>query len=268
MRPPKIWYEAIAGPRLSRLAQRVADAELPRPALRGLITAFCAAFDVNMAEAAVPDGGFRTFNEFFTRALKHGARPVDASPDVLVSPADARLAAAGSISEDLVLEAIKGRDFNLADLLGDDSLAGRLRGGSYATLYLSPRDYHRVHSPCDGVVTDVRGIPGRRYPVMPAAIGRIDGLLARNARTVIRIDSDDFGWVAVVMVGATNVSRITVTPSAGARVCKGDELGAFNLGSTVVIMAQRHALELSSASPIEHMTQVGRPLFERRARPR
>lgn len=258
----RAWYEALAGPSLSGLAERVADAELPQPVLRAMIKGFCAAFDVNMQEAAVPDGGFRTFNAFFTRALKPGSRPIDPGLETLVSPADSRVAAAGIIEAGGVLEAIKGRDFHLSALLGGDSLADALVGGFYATLYLSPRDYHRVHVPCDGTVVDVHTIPGKRYPVMPAALEAVDGLLAKNARTLIHIDSPTFGRVVAVMVGATNVSRISVVVRPGQSVARGDELGAFNLGSTVVLLAQRSGLRLSESAPLGQMTAVGRPLLQ------
>ena len=260
---PKIWYEAIAHPAVSGVTGRLADARLPGPVIRGMVSAFCAAFDVDMTQAVVPEGGFRTFNEFFTRALRPEARPVDGDPSVIVSPADSRVAAGGAIGPDERLEAIKGRDYALADLIADDSQATEMVGGFYTTLYLSPRDYHRVHSPCTGRVRDVYQIPGRLYPVMPAALATIDGLLARNARTVIALDTPHWGRVFVVMVGATNVARIRVSAKPGDELRRGDELGSFNLGSTVVLLVQYPGLALAEQSPLGQITQVGRALLKR-----
>lgn len=255
------WYRALSKPALSDLTCRLSDIPLPQPAMRALITAYCAAFDVNMREAEVPDGGFRTFNAFFTRALIEGARPITQLTGAVASPADARLAAAGTIGRDLRLEAIKGRDYSLSALLGDNSWAKTMVGGYYATLYLSPRDYHRVHSPTQGVVASTRSIDGARFPVMPAAIEHIDGLLARNARTVVRLTSEHFGDVAVVLVGATNVSRISLALRKGEAISSGDEVGAFNLGSTVVLAVQKGVTGLAPTARLGEMVKMGQALF-------
>lgn len=235
-RSERTWLELIARPGLSRLAGAVADARLPRPVLRGLIDAFVRLYDVDLAGMAAPIGSFRTFNAFFTRALAPGARPAEGDAGTLVSPADARLEQLEAIDPSGRELDVKGDRLSLATLVGDADAAARLGGGTVATLYLSPRDYHRVHAPTDAEVTRIEAIPGASYPVN--ALGRrlVPGLFATNKRVVFHLASEAYGELVLVMVGATNVGRITSSVSPGARVARGDELGIFNLGSTVVLL--------------------------------
>jgi phosphatidylserine decarboxylase len=241
----------LSHPALSRLCGRAAEARVPGPVLRVAIAAYVRVYGVDLAEAALPVASFRTFDQFFTRPLRPGARPVDPRADVVVSPCDARLHGFGRVPVDGRLEQIKGRTYAIEGLLGDAAAAEAFRGAHHATLYLSPGMYHRVHWPVDGRVRDVRRIPGRLYPVNALAVRHVDRLFAVNRRVVIRLDGEGFGPLALVMVGATNVGRIELAfqgpasggdagaPAAEAPVVakRGDELGAFHLGSTVVLLA-------------------------------
>lgn len=261
-RTARVWLEALSAPALSRFAEGVADLPLPPPILAPLIRAYVRLYDVDLRDAAEELDAFPTFNAFFTRALRPGARPIARDPDVIVSPADAQLRSAGAIDPRGRIPEVKGRRFSVAELLGDPDGALRYREGGYAILYLSPRDYHRVHSPADAVVERLDPLSGRAYPVNSLATRNIPSLLAINKRTVFHLATDGFGPMALVMVGATNVGRITTSVAAGDRVARGAELGAFNLGSTVVLLTSDPAV-----APVEalegELVRVGQPLLRR-----
>lgn len=171
--------------------------------------------------------------------------------DAIVAPCDGVLAARGTAVDGALVQA-KGRHYQLEDLVADVELAGELRGGDYATIYLSPRDYHRVHTPIDAHLVRYDYIPGALWPVNPLIASRRDRLLVRNERVVITLDAGHFGKVAVVMVGASGVGNIKLEHAdessnwraagerrrieVGVDVARGDELGAFRLGSTVVMV--------------------------------
>ena len=230
------------------------DRRVPQPLLKTIIEQFSKAYHVDLSEVAEPLSAFETFNAFFTRRLKPGARPIDGDPTVVVSPADARLQTLCRIPLSGQVEQVKGKRYSVAALLGDHADASPYREGSLATLYLSPRDYHRVHCPIDGKITSWRYIPGRFFPVNRLAVDHIDGLFTVNERVVIHMETEAHGKLVAVMVGAANVARITlpfddvtpyrrrktttrVEPVTPLRVKRGDELGVFNLGSTVVLLA-------------------------------
>jgi phosphatidylserine decarboxylase len=272
-----LYLRALSDPGTSRLFGRLADARLPGPLLRALIAAWVRAYGVDMSEAAAPARSFRTFNEFFTRALRPGARPVAQAADVLVSPCDARVYTLGGLGEDGRLEQVKGRTYTVGELLGSAQRAEVFVRGMQATLYLSPAMYHRVHWPADGAIIGWRHIPGRLFPVNALAVRHVDRLFAVNERVVIYLESS-FGPLAVVMVGATNVGRISLSfdalrtntgtpggfcaPSEPIPVRRGDELGAFNLGSTVVLLAAD--ARLASAGPVPgDLVRMGEPLWRR-----
>jgi len=201
-----------------------------------------------MADVAVPHGSYRSFDAFFTRTLRAGARSISDQP--VVSPCDGRLTAQGPIDEGARLF-VKGQPYEVGTLLGHAGAARRFVGGSFVVIYLSPRDYHRVHAPVDGNIVDVRGVPGDCYPVNSIGEQCVSRLLVGNRRVVVSIETADQQGVAVVMVGALIVGKITVNllgdddVSAGEHpvspalpVSRGDEIGAFHLGSTVVLLAQ------------------------------
>lgn len=204
------------------------------------------AYGVNLDEVDPEQGPYLTFDAFFTRRLRQGARQID---DVaLVSPADGRLVAAGPISDNGAI-LVKGREYDVAELCGSGIAAASYRGGEYAVIYLHPRDYHRVHSPVDGRVVKVRSMPGDLFPVNVIGERHVPRLFVRNQRVSMVIESEQLGTIDVIMVGATIVGRITTTALGGDRtpvgehviepslsVRRGDELGAFHLGSTVVLL--------------------------------
>jgi len=255
---------ASSHPATSRLVGKLAELRLPRPLLARAIDLYCRTFTVDRSEAAETASGYPTFNAFFTRRLREGARPVAAGPGILVAPCDARLHACGPIPTNGLIEQVKGRTYSVEALLGSSEDAAAFRGGFTATLYLSPAMYHRVHAPIAGQVRAWRYIPGRLFPVNAMGVRHVDGLFARNERVVVFLDSKEAGPVAVVLVGAANVGRITlaftdlVTNTRGAAgyflpphpipLGRGDELGVFNLGSTVVLLAANP--RLMSAGPV------------------
>ena len=250
---------------------------MPGPLLRAAIRAYSGLYAVDWSEVAEPLEAFPTFNAFFTRRLREGARAVAGGPCV-VSPTDSRLSAFGAIPGDGRLEQIKGRSYSMEALLGSAEDAALFRAGSYATLYLSPSMYHRVHSPVDGRIRSWRYLPGRLYPVNSVAVRSVDGLFTVNERVAVVLESAAFGSVAVVLVGATNVGRITLAftdlvtnvgrPAARTEapspipIARGDELGAFNLGSTVVLLVADAALRPAGPAPGD-LVRMGQALWLR-----
>lgn len=272
-----LYLRALSTPGASRLFGRLADVPLPGPLLRALIASWVRFYGVDMSEAAGPASSFRTFNEFFTRRLRPGARPVAPGPDVVISPCDARVYTMGALAEEGRIEQVKGRTYTVAELLVSEQRAEAFARGFQATLYLSPAMYHRVHWPVDGTVVAWRHMPGRLYPVNALAVRRVDRLFAVNERVAIYLESA-FGPLCVVMVGATNVGRISLTfdslvtntgtaghfsvPTDPIPVRRGDELGAFNLGSTVVLLAAD--ARLGSAGPVPgDLVRMGQALWRR-----
>ena len=191
---------------LSSAARALAYSE--RPWLKQwLIDAVIRQFGVDMSEAAQPDPkAYASFNHFFTRALKPGARVPDPDPDALLMPADGHISQCGPIEDGRIFQA-KGQSFTAAELLGDEAAAAPFAQGAFATVYLSPRDYHRVHMPWTGTLRETVHVPGRLFSVGPDAVRHVPRLFARNERLVCHFDTD-FGPMAVVMVGALLVSGV------------------------------------------------------------
>ena len=215
---------------------------------------FARAVGANLDEAELALDAYPSFGDFFARKLRAGSRTVDRSQDAIVAPCDGVIAARGAATHGTLVQA-KGRLYSLAELLASDTLAARLDGGDYTTIYLSPRDYHRVHSPVRARIVGYDYVPGALWPVNPRVAARRDGLLARNERVVIHLNSAELGDVALVMVAAAGVGNIALAHgpdsaclrAAGERrrvelndvfVERGEELGAFRLGSTVVLVFQ------------------------------
>ncbi|NCP14907.1 MAG: phosphatidylserine decarboxylase [Sphingomonadales bacterium] len=236
---------------LSRFAGRLAASQ--QPWLRDrLIRRFVAAFDVDLSEAARCIGEFASFNDFFTRELKPGARPLADSSHFILSPADGAVSQLGPIAGGRIIQA-KGRDYSVAEILACSAAeAARFEGGQFMTIYLSPKDYHRVHMPATGTLAATSYIPGDLYSVNVATAGGVDRLFARNERLSCRFDGPD-GHFASVMVGAMIVAGIdTVWPNTfrthaavpvhedfsgmGHNFVAGEEMGRFYLGSTVVLL--------------------------------
>ena len=226
-----------------------------------LITKFASAFNVDLEEVKlnVPED-FATFNEFFIRELADGARPIDDDADAIVSPVDGTVSFAGPIRADNIFQA-KGIEYTLGDLLATDTQeADQYIDGSFATIYLAPYDYHRVHAPMAGELVAARYVPGDLYSVNEATVSRIDGLFRRNERLVMHFRTDN-GPAALIFVGALNVGSIS-TPWTGevrprksgvvdvldlgdypTDVAKGDLLGWFNMGSTVILLFPKGVCE-------------------------
>ena len=271
------WLAATASssPLLSRVTGRLSDLRLPRPLLAAAIRAYARLFAVDLAEAASPIGSYATFNEFFTRRLAEGRRPVARDAGVLVSPCDALVSGIGETPADGQLEQIKGSRYSVEALLGSAEDARPFRAGAQATLYLSPAMYHRVHSPVDGCVAAWRYVPGRLFTVNRIGVRAVPGLFTRNERVCVFLESSAHGKLALVLVGAANVGRISLAFSdlvtnrgaAGGRftdeapiaVRRGYELGAFNLGSTVVLLVADPALTPLVAAGA--LVRMGQPLW-------
>lgn len=216
---------------------------------------FIRRFGVDMSEAAEPNPrAYATFNSFFTRALRDDARPLAGDEATVVSPVDGRLSAQGTVEGDRLIQA-KGIDYSLTALLGGDAgAADRFQGGGYASLYLAPGDYHRIHMPLTGRLTHMVYVPGRLHSVAPWTVALIDGLFARNERVCAFFETAA-GPLGLILVGAINVAAIEttwaglVTPPRRRRVSRWDygsdgpvlergcEMGRFNMGSTVVVLA-------------------------------
>jgi phosphatidylserine decarboxylase len=236
---------------LTRFAGFVAGNEWGRITTR-LIRNFIRDYDVDMNEAVEPDpAAYKTFNAFFTRALKPGARPI-AGAD-LVCPVDGAVSQFGKIAAHRILQA-KGHDYTTQALLAaDPALAVPFEHGSFATIYLSPRDYHRIHMPCDGKLTRMVHVPGALFSVNPVTAAGVPGLWARNERVVCFFDGAHGPWV-LVLVGATIVGSMQTvwhgvvnTERRGQvrewtyegqdiSLKKGEEMGRFLLGSTVILL--------------------------------
>jgi len=252
-----------------------------RSALAGpAIRRFARAFDVDMRDAVEPDlDTYDTFNAFFTRALAPEARPVTDEPDAIASPADGRVSALGDIRDARVMQA-KGIDYSLLELLGGDGEATeRLGQGRFATIYLSPRDYHRLHMPRTGTLLRQTHVPGRLFGVAPHVVRSLDGLFTRNERVVALFETSE-GLMALVLVGAVNVAAIEtvwhglVTPPAGHAVSRvdytgderitlerGAEMGRFNMGSTIIVLLENGAdwnADLEPDSPVRMGQAIGR----------
>jgi phosphatidylserine decarboxylase len=285
---------ARVGAAYSALVGWGAERALPSR-LRGLAyRAFARAVGANLDEVELELGGYPSLGDFFSRRLRHGARELDASPSAIISPCDGVVAARGTAVSGALVQA-KGRMYRLAELVADADLAAHLTGGPYVTIYLSPRDYHRVHAPVDARIVGYDYLPGALWPVNPRVAARRDGLLARNERVVIRMNAGALGHVVLVMVGAGGVGNIRLAPCfgvpgapgmssrevvpgsadsaawraareprrvelSGVTVARGDELGAFRLGSTVVLMFEPHNAELAGevGDPVRFGQRIGR----------
>jgi len=240
---------------------------LRTPLNRPVIRWFIRRYGVVMADAEEPDpAAYSTFNTFFTRALRVGTRPLAGDDTTLVAPVDGRVSQAGSIAAGTLVQA-KGIDYTTAALLGDAPSAATFDSGRFATLYLAPGDYHRIHMPLTGRLRRMIHVPGRLYSVAPGAVATIDGLFTRNERVCALFDTD-YGRMAVILVGALNVGALDtvwagpITPPRGRRVGvtdyatdpgltlqRGAEMGRFNLGSTVIVLVDRPVTWTAAIEP-------------------
>ncbi len=244
-----------------------------------LISSFISAYDVNMQEAQFVDiNNYKNFNAFFTRALKDDVRPMMLGNNNIISPVDGRISQIGNIDGDRIFQA-KNHDYSLTDLLaGADSLAKHFIDGTFTTIYLSPKDYHRVHMPISGTLKEMHYVPGRLFSVSPFTAEKIPSLFARNERMIAFFETK-MGPVAVIMVGAMVVAGIDtvwggqVTPSKsdilvnhyepGIKLEQGAEMGRFKLGSTVILLFGKKAIEWQPQLVTDQALQLGELIGER-----
>ncbi len=225
---------------------------LPRRLRATFFGWFARRYGAALGEVEGDLASFRSLQAFFRRSLRPGSRPV--APTPLVWPCDGRIVTAGPIHGGRIPQ-VKGNDYAVADLVGDTELARALDGGSQATIYLAPGDYHRVHSPFTAAIGGVTALPGTLFPVNPPAVRCIDRLFARNARHVFRCRLANGTTAVIVMVGAYNVGGTVVTRSSG-NVLAGDEVGQFGFGSTVVVLVGPSAARFRAADP-ETVVRMG-----------
>jgi phosphatidylserine decarboxylase len=243
-----------------------------------VIKTFVKAYSVDMQEAEQPDPAkYQTFNEFFVRPLKEGARPIVAEANELALPADGRISQLGAITQNKIIQA-KNHDYTLEALLAcDKQMVMMFQNGLFVTTYLSPRDYHRVHMPCDGVLREMLYVPGDLFSVNPLTSENVANLFARNERLICLFDTP-FGPMAQILVGATIVGSIetvwagVVTPPRqgiiqrweypavgknAIKLNKGDEMGRFKLGSTVINLFAENSVTLSHQLNAKSPTRMG-----------
>jgi len=242
-----------------------------------LIDRVVKSYDVDMAQAQQPDPfAFASFNAFFTRALKAGARSAPADARAIACPADGRVSQLGAIRDGRIFQA-KRQEFSVAELLGDATEGAKYTNGLFVTVYLSPRDYHRVHAPLAGSLRETLHIPGRLFSVAPGPVQHVPRLFARNERLICHFDGEK-GPFAVLMVGAMLVSGVEtvwggveIPPYASAitrkdwrgkniRLERFAELGRFNMGSTVILLLPAGAATLEPGLGAEAVVKVGQQI--------
>jgi phosphatidylserine decarboxylase len=242
--------------RIGQALGRLADHRWSTPLGRAVVGVYSRVYDVRFDEC-VDSGGWSSFDAFFTRRLREGARTVDPDPRVVTSPADGRIDSMGTIDGQGTF-VVKGRPYSVAELVGGQDEAARFLGGSGCVVYLSPRDYHRVHAPVGGIIRRIRSMPGDYYPVNDIGVKHVANLFCRNRRVAIEIDTEGngagLGRVTVIMVVAMIVGRITTVGvdardvplgdhvfEPPLRIARGEEIGVFHLGSTAVVLAEKRA---------------------------
>lgn len=265
--PKKAW---------SRLLSYLVYAPLPHSFSQGVMRWFSKRYQLNLDEAELPLSEYPNLGSLFTRKLKPNTHTIDQSEGIAVSPADGHILNLGRLSEGRLIQC-KGHDFDVADLLDNPTQVERFRNGSWCTIYLSPRDYHRVHHPVEGTLTRAQYISGALWPVNQAAVQNVKRLFCVNERIVTYVESP-IGPVATIMVGATSVGHIsmahddTLVANKGQRdqekqyepaidIKRADELGTFHLGSTAIVLFADPAVQLEDledGQPIRIGTPIAR----------
>lgn len=285
--PAPAWRVVLAALRrlpqgaLSRSFGRLADTPIPRPLRRVILGAFARAAGIDAAQAELPIDEYRSLNDFFVRRLKPGSRNWPSAPTTVGSPVEAVVGQSGAITAGTLLQA-KGRWYSAAMLLDDEAEARRYERGSYVTLYLSPRHYHRIHAPAAGAIAKARHIPGQLLPVNGPSVAHVANLFALNERLVCYLDCA-VGRIALVAIGAYNVGRISavfdpawsaagwVTNVKAARpetkeyqpavaVAAGAEIMAFHLGSTLVVLFEPGRVRLGALLLPGEEVLLGQPI--------
>ena len=251
--------------RIGHAIGRLADRTWSPAVGKAVVALYSRVYHVALDE--YEDGDWASFDAFFTRRLRNGLRPLAADPTAVLSPADGRIESVARIDDNCVFM-VKGRPYAVTDLIGDATEARRYVGGAGFVVYLSPRDYHRVHAPVSGTIHHIRSMAGDYFPVNAVGMGHVPNLLCRNRRVSIQIETEaGHGRVVVVMVVAMIVGRVT-TIGIDARdvpfgahdfgqplvVARGDELGAFHLGSTAVVLVEKigQGSRLAGVGPVRY----------------
>ena len=273
-RKPPLLVRLLPRRGLSRLTGWFAHRRVPGFLLRPALRWYARRYRANLAEAARPLEDYRSFNDFFTRTLEEGVRPMPEDPQAIACPCDGTAAMSGTVESGTLLQ-VKGHTYSLGDLLGDAEAAAAFEGGTYAVLYLAPGDYHRYHWPFAGRIDTVRHVRGDLWPVNERAVESVERLFAVNERVVCLGDLPSGGRFAYIPVGALNVGSIkldfhdlrtnrmggaaaqrwAVSVEAG----RGDPFGLFELGSTIVLVLSRDAGRLDVPPPGTTL-RLGRPI--------
>lgn len=242
---------------VSRLIGKLSCKKLPKLILVPWISSYCTLFGVNMSESKKDVYDFKTFNEFFTRELKHGARKPDSSKNSVISPVDGKIMEFGAIDKNTLIQA-KGKIYTLESFLEDAEAAKNFENGSFVTIYLAPKNYHRIHSPVSGKIVGYQYIPGSLFCVSKRSSEIIDNLFSKNERLITYLESQN-GLIAVVKIGACVVGKIRAsyestafdtycnmklkkTYSKKIPIEKGAQIGMFEIGSTVVLLFEKDAI--------------------------
>ncbi len=240
---------------LSWLFGKVASIKWPTRVNQLILKKFCDHYQIDLSELDRSLDTFDSLQSFFTRTLKSDARPIDHSPDTIISPCDGVISQLGKIDHNRLIQ-VKGFHYTLENLLKDDRDSERFQNGSFCTIYLSPKNYHRVHSPRSGVIKEINYIKGKLFPVNTLSVNNIDQLFVINERVITYLEDPSFGSCAVIMVGATNVGSISLSFTdlvtnrlgiqggkrsfnEGININRGEELGCFQFGSTVVLLFEK-----------------------------
>jgi len=250
---------------ISRIFGFITRISVSQKLLKPIIEWYCGKFDVNIKECIIPKDGFKTFDEFFTRKLKPKARVIATGPKTVISPVDALIYEFGTINYTSIIQA-KGVDFSIRDLVPSET-ANNFLDGMFITLYLSPGDYHRIHSPVAGKIIGYFNIPGRLFTVQEYMVNKLKGLFSKNERLISYIQTTK-SLVAVCKIGAMNVGRISVNyadvitnktfrkkeeifynKEQIKSIKTGDEIGMFHLGSTVILLFPKNSVKFSGIQP-------------------
>jgi phosphatidylserine decarboxylase len=240
----KLFLQILPKAYLSHAVGFLCDLKAPSFILQPAIKTFCNAFNVNMDDSKSKIHDFQTFNEFFTRELKRGARKIDNAKNAIVSPVDGKILSFGKLKYDTLIQA-KGIHYSAFNLLKDEKTATNFIDGDYIALYLAPKNYHRIHSPFDIKVEKSIRIPGNLFPVNSLALHHVNNLFPQNER-LISVGKSRIGKIAIAKVGATNVGRIKLSyKQKYAKLKKGQELGYFEMGSAVILLFEKNKIQFS-----------------------
>lgn len=242
----KIWlFRSMTELTSRKWISKITGAFAESPLSRFLIPTFARTYGINVDEAEKPIEQYRTLNEFFTRRLKDGMRSIDSDQSALISPVDALVTSCGPIERGVLLN-VKGQDYSISEMLADDQRSKQYEHGYYMVLYLSPTDYHRIHSPASGRIVSSVHLPGKVYPVNHFGLTHMKSVLSRNERLITYIETAH-STVAAVKVGAMNVSSIYYVDANKKQIERGEELAYFAFGSTVVLLMETGTFDVDPA---------------------